>query len=424
MPHFDPQYLPNFITSLILQKFLNIDSMSEAVKASADVSDVSSEALSGPEDGECDSDPDGDRMMAAIRQPPQHALKKTHHQSRKRITPPTPSPPRPPPPPQGEDIASPDEFEEDEDEAKQSLLAMERESVSPAPLPEDEEDEAVAKKKKKAKKKAKKEKRKRKKSLRESLEQPAVMGSPLSSDPEFGGQQAPSRMVENSPPPMPEASPLSSNDEELISQHRDHRNGREHSHNADRDYRRDRDLTGDLRSRERERYRPPSPPMRTPPSQARSPPRDRHHEGMRPARPRTPPMPTRDHSRGPRSPRSPPMPHRGGHPRTPPMPRRGHSRPRSPRSPLPHRSHSGPRSPRSPPMPHRGHSRPRSPRSPPMSHRGHPRSPRSPMPPMGPRTPESPNAGKLINLTLFTKLIAYFSISEIHKKDRMVIHKI
>jgi len=174
-------------------------------------SDVSSDDLSGPESGECESDPEQQRLTGS-RAPPR---RERHHQERReqprprhrppRVLPPTPSPPRPrpappqrpdrPPTPKTELIQSPEvspiESDEDEDvhinEAGDASVRdgailddLRTESVSPAPLaPNDEEvgdvggEGQLGKKiKKKKGKKDKKEKKKlKKKKRRESLAQ-------------------------------------------------------------------------------------------------------------------------------------------------------------------------------------------------------------------------------------------------------------
>ena len=165
----------------------------------------------GPESGECESDPEQQRLTGS-RAPPR---RERHHQERReqprprhrppRVLPPTPSPPRPrpappqrpdrPPTPKTELIQSPEvspiESDEDEDvhinEAGDASVRdgailddLRTESVSPAPLaPNDEEvgdgggEGQLGKKiKKKKGKKDKKEKKKlKKKKRRESLAQ-------------------------------------------------------------------------------------------------------------------------------------------------------------------------------------------------------------------------------------------------------------
>ena len=203
----------------------------------------------GPESGECESDPEQQRL-AGSRAPPrrdrQHQERREQPRPRHRpprVLPPTPSPPRAaqppqrperPPTPKTELIQSPEvspiESDEEEDvginEACDGAILdnLRTESVSPAPLaPNDDEEDGVGtgqgqvevgkKIKKKKGKKDKKEKRKlKKKKRRESLaqqqqqleqdqaqqqvqsEQPgergtedqqAAFGSPLSSDPDF-----------------------------------------------------------------------------------------------------------------------------------------------------------------------------------------------------------------------------------------------
>jgi hypothetical protein len=346
---------------------------------------VLSLSLKGPESGECESDPEQQRVTAFNRrqqqQLPPEPEGEQQQPSRPRIrpprivppppSPPTPTPPVRPPTPKTELIQSPevspiesDEEDDDEEAATPAfpnpLGDLRCESVSPLPLI-DEEPQADAdaagvidgKKKKKKAKKDKKEKKNRKKikkkerrqslaALQQHQQQQALqedqevrveaIGSPLSSDPDFRNRHP---VNDISPPPV-----------------------------ADNRYGSRYETNGAVPTFMSATLRRPIAP-RTPPD---PPPRS--------AGPQTPPTPPPRTRQPPRTPPEPPMmaESRSG-PKTPPMMNNDAGGGESPGTPVYHESSAGgaKRQPQTPPEPYSSYSPPR-------------RGPHSPPPP--------PRAGK------------------------------